>query len=282
MIWISGALRDWLGDGDSAWRRLFSLRGEVYREPPGAGRRTLRVEHDGQGYFLKLHWGVGWGEIFKNLLAFKRPVLGARNEWQAIRRLDELGVETMQLVAYGETGWNPARRRSFVMTRELADTVSLEDLCRDWPHRPPSPTLKWALIRRVAEMSAALHDNGLNHRDLYICHFLLHQPWDGDPASLHLHLIDLHRVQRRATTPLRWRIKDLAALYFSSLHIGLTRRDLLRFVRHYAATGARDGYLAQRAMWDRVAARALHLQRTRPVDTGPAGVGPPKGEQADD
>ena len=38
---------------------------------------------------------------------------------------------------------------------------------------------------------------------------------------------------RRAATPLRWRNKDLAALYFSALDIGLTRRDKLRFLKGY-------------------------------------------------
>ena len=32
---------------------------------------------------------------------------------------------------------------------------------------------------------------------------------------------------------MRWRNKDLAALYFSALDIGLTRRDKLRFLRSY-------------------------------------------------
>ena len=31
----------------------------------------------------------------------------------------------------------------------------------------------------------------------------------------------------------RWRNKDLAALYFSALDIGLTQRDKLRFLRGY-------------------------------------------------
>lgn len=48
-----------------------------------------------------------------------------------------------------------------------------------------------------------------------------------------LSVIDLHRAQtRRAITP-RWRNKDLAALYFSALDIGLTRRDKLRFLQGY-------------------------------------------------
>mgnify|MGYP001820034322 FL=1 len=269
MIWLEEPLSNAIAPGGAGMREVFAIRGEVFREPAGAGRRTLRFERDGRGYFLKLHWGVGWREIFKNLCSLRLPVLGARNEWRAIQRLEQLGVETMQLAGYGEEGWNPARRRSFVITRELADTVSLEDYCLDWPSRPPAAASKWALIRRVAEMTARMHTHGMNHRDLYICHFLLQRPWSGPEQPLHLYLIDLHRVQIRAAVPHRWRVKDLAALYFSALHIGLSRRDLYRFIRWYAGTGLREALQGgQAALWQEVERRALHLERTKPVVRG--------------
>jgi heptose I phosphotransferase len=265
MIWIERHLAEVIADGKPGIKQVFAIQGEIYREPSGAGRRTLRFERSGVGYFLKLHWGVGWREIFKNLVSLRLPVLGARNEWQAIRRLEQIGVETMHLAGFGEEGWNPARRRSFVITRELRDTVSLEDYCRDWPERPPPPALKRALIRRVAEMTARLHDHGVNHRDLYICHFLLQLPWSGPPQELHLYLIDLHRVQMRRAVPQRWRVKDLAALYFSALHIGLTRRDLYRFIRWYARSSLSDALRGSGALWRRVERRALWLERYKPV-----------------
>jgi len=48
-----------------------------------------------------------------------------------------------------------------------------------------------------------------------------------------LSVIDLHRAQTRPAISRRWRNKDLAALYFSALDIGLTQRDKLRFLRSY-------------------------------------------------
>jgi heptose I phosphotransferase len=209
-----------------------ALQGQVLREREG--RRTLRAEIGGRGYFAKIHRGVGWGEIFKNLICLRLPVLGARNEWQTIEQLKLLGVDTMRMAAFGERGWNPARRHSFIITEELAPTVSLEDFCRDWPRNPPEPALKRALITRVAEIARAMHENRMNHRDFYLCHFLLHTDPPPMPGNLRLSLIDLHRAQIHARTPLfRWRRKDLAGLYFSALDIGLTRRDLLRFFRVY-------------------------------------------------
>ena len=216
-----------------------ALQGQVLRELEG--RRTLRAEIGGRGYFAKVHRGVGWREIFKNLLCLRLPVLGARNEWEAIEYLGLLGVDTMRMVAFGERGWNPARRHSFIITEELAPTISLEDYCRNWPRTPPEPALKRALIARVAEIARSMHENRMNHRDFYLCHFLLHTDPSPTPGMLRLSVIDLHRAQIHVRVPApRWRRKDLAGLYFSALDIGLTRRDLLRFLRVYFNAPLRD------------------------------------------
>ena len=225
--------------GQDAFQAAQALQGKVLREL--AGRRTLRTEVGGRGYYVKLHRGVGWGEILKNLVTARLPVLGAEHEWHAIKRLTELGVDTMKAVAFGRRGSNPAKLESFIVTEELAPTVSLEDFCRDWPARPPAPALKRALIARVAEMAGKMHRGGVNHRDCYLCHFLLHTEPIPTPERLRLSLIDLHRAQVRAgAAPRRWRDKDLAALHFSTLEIGLTARDRLRFLRAYFERPLRD------------------------------------------
>ena len=217
--------------GQDPFVAVEQLQGEVFRELEA--RRTLRTEVDGRGYFVKIHRGVGWAEIVKNWLSLRAPVLGAEREWQAIQLLARVGVPSMTAVAFGERGHNPARQHSFIITEELAPTISLEDYSRDWPSQPPPAAMKWALINRVAGMTAAMHAAGINHRDCYICHFLLHLDQPPTPDSLKLSLIDLHRAQLRRRVPRRWRNKDLAGLYFSALQIGLTRRDKLRFLSAY-------------------------------------------------
>ena len=220
-----------LWSGMDPFAAVEQLQGDVFRELEG--RRTLRTTIAGQHYFVKIHRGVGWKEIFKNLLSFRLPVLGAGNEWRAIKRLSELGVDSMRAVAYGTRGRNPARRHSFIITRSLEPAISLEDFCRDWPTSPPSLSLKRALIIRVANMTRRMHECGVNHRDLYLCHFLLHLHPPPEASAFRLAIIDLHRTQIRKRTPRRWRDKDLAGLYFSALNIGLTKRDFLRFLRAY-------------------------------------------------
>jgi heptose I phosphotransferase len=244
--------------GRNSFVEVEALEGQVFRELEA--RRTLRTEIDGHGYFVKIHRGVGWREIIKNLISLRLPVLGARNEWQAIERLTELGVDTLHAVAFGLRGRNPAVQHSFIVTEELAPTVSLEDYCRDWPIQPPAPRFKRALIARVATMARRMHQGGVNHRDFYICHFLLHLDPAPTAEAFKLSLIDLHRAQLRPQTPRRWRDKDLAALYFSALEIGLTRRDCLRFLRAYFGAPLRSTLQAEASLLQHLASESQRLQ----------------------
>lgn len=235
-----------------------TLRGEVFREREG--RCTMRTEVCGRPYFVKIYRGIGWREIFKNLLTLRLPVLGARNEWAAIKRLNQLGVATMRAVAYGRRGWNPARQHSFLITEALTPSISLEEYCQRWPQCPPAPALKYALIRRVADMARRLHEGGVNHRDFYLGHFLLHTDTPPTPDALRVSLIDLHRAQIRRRTPARWRHKDLAGLYFSAMDIGLTRRDWLRFLRVYFPTPLRTTLTRERRRLRALGRQAARLK----------------------
>ena len=51
--------------GRDPFAAVEALQGQVFRELEA--RRTLRTEVAGRGYFVKIHRGVGWGEIIKNL-----------------------------------------------------------------------------------------------------------------------------------------------------------------------------------------------------------------------
>ncbi|MBR7156584.1 MAG: lipopolysaccharide core heptose(I) kinase RfaP, partial [Lentisphaeria bacterium] len=83
---------------DRLWRNkdlfaeVFALQGEVFRNVKN--RRTFRFEAEGRGFFIKIHRGIGWKEIFKNLLQFKIPVTGAANEFYALEKLHALNVPT--------------------------------------------------------------------------------------------------------------------------------------------------------------------------------------------
>jgi UDP-glucose:(heptosyl)LPS alpha-1,3-glucosyltransferase len=231
-----------------------SVSGPIAREM--ADRQTLRFQLDGQGYYRKWHSGVGWREIIKNLIHLRWPVLGAHNEWEALTKLRALGIPSLTAVAYGRRGNNPARQQSFIVTRELTDVIQLDHY---FEQHSVAINTKHAILRRLAVMARALHEAGVNHRDFYLCHFML------KPASLDasnqpdLYLIDLHRAQCRARVPLRWQIKDLAALYYSTLNLGFNRRDILRFLRVYFDCPLREILETKPLLLKKIQRRALKI-----------------------
>lgn len=248
--------------GRDPMTEAFRLDGEVYRAVKN--RRTFRFELNDKGYFAKLHYGVGWRETIKNLIQYKLPIFSARREYDAIRRLESLGVATMKIAAFGEENKSLVKRRSFIITEELVDTINLEAYCEAWPEHPPAFGLKRALIIYIAETMRTLHENGVNHRDCYICHFHfdVSRDWrEGVKAAL----IDLHRAQLRDETPRRWIVKDLAGLYFSVMKIGLTQRDLYRFMKTYRGQSLRKTLRDDASLWQSVdkAAHRLYAREQR-------------------
>lgn len=242
---------------DAVFSSVSTLQGDVYRHVKG--RRTLRFELGGRWYFLKWHDGTGWGEIFKNLVSGRLPIIGAYPEYRAIQRFHEVGLPTMQVAGFGRRGINPARQQSFLITDDLSPAISLEDLCAAWPSQRPRFEFKLALISAVADIARNMHANGIAHRDFYLCHFLLATE-NLESDTPRLSVIDLHRALIRQRLPQRWVIKDIGGLYSSALDIGLTRTDYARFVRWYTGLSLRDALVGQAAFWNKVRERASKIK----------------------
>lgn len=238
------------------------INGKIYREKEG--RKTLRFEEKGKAYFLKYHNGVGWKEIAKNLVQLKMPVTGASNEWKAINLLEKKGISTLMPVAFGERGLNPARKKSFLITKELIDTLSLAKFVDRWEEENPAFNLKKSIIEKLAEVAREIHEAGLNHRDLYLCHFLLDISGgvkNVSPDKIKFYLVDLHRAQIRNKVPLRWQVKDVASIYFSSMDLKLTKRDIFRFMMIYSGKPLAKTLREDRGFWLKVQKRANKLYR---------------------
>ena len=262
-LYIHNELRQGLKGHDSFWD-IMNIEGKVYRE--ALGRRTLRFTRGDKDYFLKAHTGVGWGEILKNITYLRAPVVGALNEWHGVHRLKDLEIDTMTVAAYGIRGRNPATKNSFIVTEALPTETSLEDYCEKWKTEPPRTLkefrLKRWIMNKVVETARVIHENGANHRDFYLCHFLLDVHFSDDEqiaSESKLYLIDLHRIQLRRKTPERWAVKDIAGLYYSSKDIGLTKRDLLRFMRLYRGKPLREILETERGFWRKVESRGNRL-----------------------
>ncbi len=247
---------------DNAFDWLLNCDGHVHRRVKH--RRTVEFTLGGRRYFIKIHHGCGWGEIFKDLLQFRAPTISARTEWEALERLHQLKIPAPTVAAKGLRGRNPAATESFVVMDALEGMISFEHLLPDWGGLAgvKQQQLKRVLIEQVGRIARVLHEHGINHRDFYIPHFLVkNRLWaDWQPEQpVEVFLIDLHRAQLRSRVPLRWKVKDLSSLLFSSLDFGLTRRDLVRFVTHYHGRPWRQLAAGEKRMWRRVWRQAQKL-----------------------
>jgi heptose I phosphotransferase len=249
---------------ENAFDWLMNVEGKVHRAVKN--RRTVEIELGGRRYFVKTHRGAGWREVFKNLLYGRAPIVSAEPEWLAIPALNRAGVMTPAVAGKGLRGRAPARLESFVVMEALDGMVSLEDLARDWRGLEGGrrTQLKRALLDRIAAIARRMHGAGMNHRDFYLCHFLVRdRDWSKWKAGeeLQLVLIDLHRVQTRERVPERWLVKDLGGLLFSAFDAGLTRRDLLRFIAAYRQRPWREVLAREGKLWRQAAKNAARLYR---------------------
>lgn len=90
------------------------------------------------------------------------------------------------------------------MTEALEPAEELDSYCTPAVLSAMGPRERRALVKKLAAISRALHDHGINHRDYYLCHFLLDTAaqYAETPISQRpIYLIDLHRVQIRKRTP---------------------------------------------------------------------------------
>ncbi|MEN8128097.1 MAG: lipopolysaccharide core heptose(I) kinase RfaP [Planctomycetota bacterium] len=225
-------------------------------------RKTGRFELGGKGFYIKKHFECGMGAVLDELFHLRKPHIGAGHERDVLDRLHAIGIDTMTVAAFGREGKILTRQRSFLVTEELTNIKSTAKVCAEWPTKPPAAAFKRGLLRKIAEIAKKLHENGINHRDFYLCHFLLDVSGETNKAhSPKLFLVDLHRAQQRPRVPFRWRVKDIGGLYFSAMDIGLSRCDLFRFMRLYTGKSLRETLREDGRFWKAVRQRAIWTYR---------------------
>lgn len=214
------------------------------------GGRCLRVLRDrenwrlelpdrdrtNRGLFLKRHHVRSWSSRLRARLGMGPGETAGRAEARNARRLAAAGIDVMHLVAYGEHLRADGTLESFVLTDELRQHIPLDRFFtqrfapRDLHHVRPREAHFDDLLRRVAEVARRFHQAGYNHRDLYCCHFFIHEP---EPGRFDVRLIDLQRVEHRRRRRWRWIVKDLAQLAYSAPRDRVSCTQKLAFMRHY-------------------------------------------------
>lgn len=257
--------------GQDPFEWFLDQQGQAHREVKH--RLTYEALVGNQHIFVKRHLGCGWSEVLKEWYRLRKPVVSARTEWEGAEILQQAGLRVPSVLGKGERGQYPHKMESFVVLEALEVHETLEHFKPGWLGLTGSRwvALKRALIAEVSRMCRTMHACGINHRDLYINHFLISRDYLRSWASgkpLPLYLIDLHRVQQRPTVPRRWLMKDLSSLLFSALDIGLSSTDCVRFLSAYLGADWRKQLSEDREFWRKILKRAVHLY------TGYHGQGP--------
>jgi hypothetical protein len=191
-------------------------RGEVVKHAIPQRKTVVFMLRDGSRAYLKRHFPPGlFLTLKKFLLPSSEPT--AYDEFANIAAFHRAGLPTVVPIAAGR------QRGSYLVTQALDGCIKLDDYIRQ---ATLTPRAKTELISGLAGLIRRMHAAGFNHRDLYLCHILR----DGGGG---LYLVDLHRVQRRAAVPERWRVKDIAALNYSAPAGIFSRTDRLRFLKAY-------------------------------------------------
>jgi hypothetical protein len=135
--------------------------------------------------------------------------------------LREHQIPTVTLVAWG----NLDDGRSFIITEDLAGYRAGDKLLESG-----FPFAK--ILSRTAEIAAKLHNAGLHHRDLYLCHFLIRE----NESTLDIRLIDAARVANLPSLFFRrrWIVKDLAQFWYSTLAQPITDAQRQTWLNEYA------------------------------------------------
>jgi tRNA A-37 threonylcarbamoyl transferase component Bud32 len=211
-------------------------------------------------FYLKRYVRPPLRQQIRRILTGRPRVSTAGREWRAISALAEAGVSVPAPAAFGQKmrGW--LERRSFLVL-EPADGESLERWLPDhWRRRAADSDARrqHRLTRALARAVGAFHAAGFVHRDMYTSHVFVAGLDEAPDAPPRVTFIDLQRVFRPRWRRIRWVVKDLAALYYSTEPVA-SRTDRLRFWRVYLATVRRGRW--KDCVPPRVVAKARRIRR---------------------
>jgi hypothetical protein len=182
------------------------------------------------------------------------PTTPAAEEFAGHQLLLKHNIPTAILVAWG-TGEDG---RSFVILEDLAGYTPADKLIESGTD--------FALLQQLtADMAARLHQAGLQHRDLYLCHFMARP--NGEQTDIRL--IDPARVRRLPgfLTRGRWIVKDLAQFWYSTLKLPITDAHRAAWLMRYCQQRQLPGTALMRGKIERKVRRiAKHDARLNQLE----------------
>lgn len=173
----------------------------------------------------------------------KPPVLDQLRSWlcahgrvscgvfgfKSANELAAAGINTPKTLFYGEQWGAFFEKRSFIITEKIPNAESLERKLPDFFNGPTTVEklkLRRSFIAQLAAFIRKFHETDYRHRDLYLSHVFYSNSGD-------FYLIDLARAFKPIVRRRRFRIKDIAQLFYSAPGKYFSRTDRLRFYISY-------------------------------------------------
>jgi tRNA A-37 threonylcarbamoyl transferase component Bud32 len=192
-------------------------------------RVEFKVESPAVTVFLKRYDRPPITVQIKNWLSAKKRVSCGFAEYEAARNLAKMGINTPQVIAFGQQCGMLFEKRSFVIMEKVPHGESLERRLPeffDGQATPENLKMRRQFIIDLATFVRKFHETGYRHRDLYFCHIF--RTADGQ-----FYLIDLARAFKPMLFDARYRVKDLAQLNYSVPVRYFSRTDRMRFYIAY-------------------------------------------------
>lgn len=166
-----------------------------------------------------------------NWLAAQRRISCGFLDFRSSDELAASGINTPKTLFYGEQWGTFFEKRSFIITDKIPNAESLERKLPDFFDGPTTIEklrLRRSFIAELAGFVKKFHETGYCHRDLYFSHIFYSDSGD-------FYLIDLARAFKPSIRRRRFRIKDIAQVYYSAPARHFSRTDRLRFYITYTA-----------------------------------------------
>lgn len=151
-------------------------------------------------------------------------------ECEAAGKLSTAGINTPRVVGWGEKWGYFFEKRSFIIIEKIPEAEAIERKLPDYFRAPATPEnlkLRKDFIARLGSLIGKFHEAGYRHRDLYFSHIFY-------GAGGRFYLIDLARCFEPGLLAERFRVKDIAQLYYSAPAKYFSKSDRLRFYFEYA------------------------------------------------
>ncbi len=186
------------------------------------GRQTTTV-------FLKRYDGPPILTQLRNWLSHRSRNSCSFLEFEQTNELATTGINTPKIISYGQQLGVFFEKRSFIITEKIPNAESLERKLPNFftdPATTENLKLRRGFIAQLAGFVKKFHQTNFRHRDLYLSHIFY-----DDKGKFHL--IDLARAFKPIILSQRFRVKDIAQLYYSAPAKYFSNTDRLRFYFGY-------------------------------------------------